>query len=81
MAQKGIYLFVLLWMGKGVGDDLHVRLEQDIKSRDFVTPEYLKIILQNAGVQGLFDKQPDYFKREQLNQIVIAKKKKQKQTG
>jgi len=77
-SKNGHYLvynaFIQRAAGKKPGDTLHVTLEKDDGKREFVTPAYIEEALRSAGVLEKFINQPDYSKREQVNQIEIAKK-------
>jgi hypothetical protein len=82
-SKNGHYLvyneFIKQAVGKDLGDSVHVTLEKDTKKREFVIPAYIENILKDAGVLELFQKQPDYMKREQINYIEIAKKEETKE--
>jgi len=45
-----------------------------MKKREVIIPPDIENTLKDAGVLELFLKQPDYFKREQINHIEISKK-------
>ncbi len=53
---------------------MHITLEKDTKKREIVIPAYIETVLRDAGVLEVFQKQPDYLKREQISYIEIAKK-------
>lgn len=77
-SKNGHYLvyneFIKRAVGKNLGDSVHVTLERDTKKREIVIPPDIESMLKDAGVLELFLKQPDYFKREQINHIEISKK-------
>lgn len=77
-SRNGHYLvyneFIKRAVGKELGDNVHVTLEQDTKKREYVVPAQYEKILKDAGVLESFQKQPDYIKREQINHIEVAKK-------
>jgi hypothetical protein len=77
-SKNGHYLvyneFIKRAVGKNLGDSVHVTLERDTKKREIVIPPDIESMLKDAGVLELFLKQPDYFKREQINHIKISKK-------
>jgi len=77
-SKNGHYLvynaFIKRAVGKKCGDILHVTLVKDDGKRAFVTPAYIEEALNDAGVLEKFVNLPDYAKREQVNQIEIAKK-------
>lgn len=81
-SRNGHYLvyneFIRRAVGKKMGDSVHVRLEKDDQPRVFKIPGCLESILKENGVLKAFLKQPDYFKREQVNKIETAKKEKTK---
>jgi hypothetical protein len=81
-SRNGHYLvyneFIRRAVGKDMGDMLHVTLEKDDEPRGFALPDYLEKALAEAGVLEAFLKQPDYFKRELLNKIELAKKEETK---
>ncbi|WP_319378123.1 YdeI/OmpD-associated family protein [uncultured Methanocorpusculum sp.] len=66
--------FIKRTVGKNLGDSVQVTLERDMKKREIVIPSDIEKMLKDAGVLELFLKQPDYFKREQINHIEISKK-------
>ncbi|MGF7142597.1 hypothetical protein HNQ56_001015 [Anaerotaenia torta] len=77
-SKNGHYLvyneFIRQAVGKDLGDSVHITLEKDTKKREIVIPAYIETVLRDAGVLEVFQKQPDYLKREQINYIEIAKK-------
>ena len=77
-SKNGHYLvyneFIKRAVGKNLGDSVYVTLERDMKKREIVIPPDIESMLKDAGVLELFLKQPDYFKREQINHIEISKK-------
>jgi hypothetical protein len=77
-SKNGHYLvyneFIKQAVGKNLGDIVRVTLEKDTKKREVIIPAHIEIILKEAGRLELFNKQPDYIKREQINHIEIAKK-------
>jgi len=77
-SKNGHYLvyneFIKRAVGKNTGDSVHVTLERDTKKREIVIPADIEKALKDSGVLEQFQKQPDYYKREQLNHIEIAKK-------
>jgi len=81
-SRNGHYLvyneFIRRAVGKNMGDVVHVTLEKDERPRVFTVPTWLETILKESGVLDAFLKQPDYLKREQVNQIVLAKKEETK---
>ena len=81
-SRNGHYLvyneFIRRAVGKTLGDSIHVALEKDDQPRIFAVPDYLKTILKDNSVLEAFLKQPDYLKREQINQIELAKKEETK---
>jgi hypothetical protein len=81
-SRNGHYLvyneFIRRAVGKEMGDIVHVTLEKDEQLRVFTIPAYLETILEDNGVLEVFLKQPDYLKREQVNQIELAKKEETK---
>jgi len=81
-SKNGHYLvyneFIRRAVGKQIGDIVHVTLEKDTKKREFVLPAYIEDALKDAGVLELFLKLPAYEKREQVNQIELAKKEETK---
>jgi len=81
-SKKGHYLvyneFIRRAVGKGLGDMVYVTLVRDTKKREIVVPAHIKEALQSAGALEAFLQQPDYSKREQLNQIELAKKEETK---
>jgi hypothetical protein len=81
-SRNGHYLvyneFIRRAVGKDMGDHIHVTLEKDECPRVFTVPAHLETLLRDAGVLDVFMKQPDYFKREQINKIELAKKEETK---
>ena len=81
-SKNGHYLvyneFIKQAVGKDIGDIVHVTLEMDMKKREIAIPVYIENILKDADALNLFQKQPDYIKREQINHIEIAKKEETK---
>ena len=81
-SKNGHYLvyneFIKQAVGKKIGDIVHVTVEKDTKKREFIVPAHIEKILKDAGVLELFNKHPDYLKREQINHIEIAKKEETK---
>ena len=77
-SQNGHYLvyneFIKRAVGKDIGDSVRVTLEKDEKKREVAIPADIESLLKDAGVLERFLKQPDYFKREQINHIEISKK-------
>ena len=77
-SKNGHYLvyneFIKRAVGKNLGDTVLVTLERDMKKREVIIPPDIENTLKDAGVLELFLKQPDYFKREQINHIEISKK-------
>jgi hypothetical protein len=77
-SKNGHYLvyneFIKRAVDKNLGDSVYVTLERDMKKREIVIPPDIESMLKDAGVLELFLKQPDYFKREQINHIEISKK-------
>lgn len=77
-SKNGHYLvyneFIKRVVGKNLGDTVFVTLERDMKKREVIIPPYIENTLKDAGVLELFLKQPDYFKREQINHIEVSKK-------
>ncbi|MFT3950488.1 MAG: YdeI/OmpD-associated family protein [Oscillospiraceae bacterium] len=82
-SKNGHYLvyneFIRQAVGKDIGDLVHVTLEPDTKKRTLVIPAKIETALRDAGVLEQFLKQPDYFKREQINFIEVAKKDETKE--
>lgn len=82
-SRNGHYLvyneFIRQAAGKDTGDTLHVTLEKDPAERKYVVPAHIEKKLKDNGVLEKFLKQPDYFKREQVNFIEIAKKEETKE--
>lgn len=82
-SRNGHYLvyneFIRRAVGKTMGDILHVTLEKDDQPRVFALPDYLEAILKDNDVLDTFMKQPDYYKRELVNKIELAKKEETKQ--
>jgi len=82
-SKNGHYLvyneFIRRAVGKQPGDVLHVTLEKDTKRRELVLPVYIETAMKEAGVLKAFLKLPDYEKREQVNQIELAKKEETRQ--
>ena len=70
--------FIKRAVGKSLGDAVRVTLERDFNKREFTCPAAIENALKEAGVLEAFLKQPDYFKREQLNHIELAKKEETK---
>ena len=70
--------FIKQAVNKGLGDVVSVTLEKDDKKREFALPAHIEDALKNAGVLEQFMKQPDYFKRESVNHIELAKKEERK---
>jgi len=81
-SKNGHYLvyneFIKRAVGKNPGDSVHVILEKDDKKRNIVIPVKIESMLKEAGVFEKFQKQAEYSKREQINQIEIAKKEETK---
>ena len=81
-SKNGHYLvyneFIKRVVNKELGDWVHVTLEKDTKKREVTIPVYIEEALKNAGILDLFLEQPDYAKREQINNIEIAKKEETK---
>jgi len=81
-SKNGHYMvyneFIRRAVGKQPGDSVHVTLEKDDKKREFALPAHIEDALKNAGVLEQFMKQPDYFKRESVNHIELAKKEERK---
>lgn len=81
-SKNGHYMvyneFIKQAVGKELGDNVHITLERDMKKREYITPAYIEKIFKDAEVLELFEKQPDYLKREQVNHIEIAKKEETK---
>jgi hypothetical protein len=77
-SKNGHYLvyneFIKRAVGKNLGDTVLVTLERDMKKREVIIPPDIENTLKDAGVLELFLKQPDYFKREQINHIEVSKK-------
>jgi len=65
-------------VGKRLGDSVHIILEKDDVERAYSIPDYLADALKEYGVLEAFLRQPDYLKREQTNQIELAKKEETK---
>lgn len=81
-SKNGHYMvyneFIKRAVGKKPGDSVHVTLERDMEKRELVIPAYIENVLKASGVFKPFDRQPDYYKREQINSIEIAKKEETK---
>lgn len=81
-SRNGHYLvyneFIRRAVGKEMGDSVHVTVEKDEQPRVFATPAHLETVFRDNGVLEVFLKQPDYLKREQINQIELAKKEETK---
>lgn len=81
-SKDGHYLvyneFIKRAVGKNLGDTVHITLEKDMKKREIIIPTYIENALKDSGVLELFQKQPDYIKREQINYIEITKKEETK---
>ena len=81
-SKKGHYLvyneFIKRVVGKNLGDVVSVTLEKDTKKREFAAPAYIEEALKSAGVWEKLLAQPDYFKRELVNHIELAKKEETK---
>jgi len=77
-SKNGHYIvyneFIRRAVGKETGDSVHITLEKDTKKRELVVPDDIKFLLQSSGVYEIFERQPDYMKREQINYIEVAKK-------
>ena len=71
--------FIRRAVGKDIGDEVEVTIERDEKPRVFATPAFVEEALVAAGVLEVFERQPDYLKREQVNAIELAKKPETKQ--
>lgn len=79
-SKNGHYLVYNEFIKRAVGRKLgeSVTLEKDNRTREFITPTYIEDYLKGAGVLDKFLERPDYEKREHVNRIELAKKKKQK---
>ena len=81
-SKNGHYLvyneFIRRAVGKKLGESVYVTLEKDNRKREFITPSYIEVYLKSAGVLDIFLERPDYEKREQVNQIELAKKEETK---
>ena len=81
-SKNGHYLvyneFIKRAVGKNIGDIVHITLEKDTKKREIIIPDYIENTLKNVGVFELFQTQPDYIKREQINHIELSKKEETK---
>lgn len=81
-SKNGHYLvyneFIKRAVGKKLGESVYVTLEKDNRKREFITPSYIEGYLKSAGVLDIFLERPDYEKREQVNQIELAKKEETK---
>ena len=81
-SKNGHYLvyneFIKRAVGKNPGDSVRVTLVKDTKKREIIIPAHIENKLRDAGVLELFQKQPDYVKREQINHIEISKKEETK---
>lgn len=81
-SRNGHYLvyneFIRRAVGKELGDRVHVTLERDEQPRVVSVPAWLETTLKDSGVLEAFLGQPDYLKREQINQIELAKKEETK---
>lgn len=77
-SKNGHYLvyneFIKRAVGKELGDTVHVTLERDTSVRQLSLPSYIEEGLKEAEMLERFLKQPDYYKREQINHIEAAKK-------
>lgn len=82
-SRNGHYLvyneFIKQKVLKLIGDTVHVTLEKDSKDRKYIIPSHIEKAIKESGVLDRFLKQPDYFKREQVNFIEVAKKEETKQ--
>lgn len=72
--------FIRRAVHKELGDKLHVVLKKCEENRNIVLPDYISKSLEDHHILNTFLTQPDYIKREQINYIEIAKRKKQKLT-
>lgn len=81
-SKNGHYLvyneFIKRAVGKKLGESVYVTIEKDNNKREFITPNYIKDYLIDAGVLDLFLVRPDYEKREQVQHIELAKKEETK---
>jgi hypothetical protein len=81
-SKNGHYLvyneFIKRAVGTEFGESVHVTLEKDESERTLKIPEYISEALTNGGVMEHFLKQPNYYKRELINHIEIAKKEETK---
>lgn len=81
-SKNGHYLvyneFIKRAVGKKLGESVYVTLEKDNNKREFITPNYIKDYLIDAGVLDLFLVRPVYEKREQVQHIELAKKEETK---
>ena len=59
---------------KGIGDTVHVVIEPDSEPRSVQIPKYLlEKLNQQPDILTMFQAQPEYLKREQINHIETAK--------
>ena len=81
-SKNGHYLvyneFIKRAVGKKLGESAYVTLEKDNRKREFLTPSYIEVYLNSAGVLDIFLERPDYERREQVNHIELAKKEETK---
>ncbi len=81
-SRNGHYLvynaFIRRALQKKLGDSVHVVLKKFEGKREVDIPDYILHVLKDSGVLNEFLNQPDYFKREQINHIELAKKEETK---
>ena len=65
-------------IGKIRGESVQITLRRTEGKREVEIPDYVKEKLIETNAIDVFDKQPDYIKREQLNHIAMAKKEETK---
>jgi bifunctional DNA-binding transcriptional regulator/antitoxin component of YhaV-PrlF toxin-antitoxin module len=77
-SRNGHYMvynqFIRRAVGKDLGDTVHVTLTKDERKRELMIPEYILARLTAEGVMDAFNKQPPYLRREQVNNVEVAKK-------
>lgn len=82
-SKNGHYLvyneFIKQAVGKDIGDSVSVTLERDTKKRTLLMPAGMEQRLADAGVLTIFQSQPEYFKRELVQHIELAKKQETKE--
>ncbi|MEO3944817.1 YdeI/OmpD-associated family protein [Gorillibacterium sp. CAU 1737] len=77
-SKNGHYLvyneFIRRAVPKELGDQLHVVLRKSEEQRTVELPDSIAQILEEHEILNVFQSQPDYIKREQINHIELAKK-------